>query len=83
MFLNDNLKVFSGTGNIALATKICNYIGIPLGGAKIEVFPDGEKVIKLEDDVRGRDCFVVQPSCMPVDVNLVELLIYLDCLKSA
>ena len=68
---------------MTLAAKISSYLGIPLGGAKIEVFPDGEKLIKLEDDVRGRDCFVVQSTCAPVDQNLVELLIFLDCLKRA
>ncbi|OHB54897.1 MAG: ribose-phosphate pyrophosphokinase [Planctomycetes bacterium GWF2_50_10] len=83
MFLNDNLKIFGGTGNPELTAKICRYLQIPQGGAKIDVFPDGEKIIKLEDDVRGRDCFVVQPTCSPVDKNIVELLIFLDCLKRA
>jgi ribose-phosphate pyrophosphokinase len=83
MFLNDNLKIFSGNSNVALASAVCKYLGIPLGGAKIERFPDGENVIKLEDDVRGRDCFVVQSTCSPVDENLMELLIYLDCLRRA
>ena len=83
MFLNDNLKIFSGSSNVALAKAVCKYVGIALGGAKIDRFPDSEKVIKLEDDVRGRDCFVVQSTCEPVDEHLVELLIYLDCLKRA
>jgi len=83
MFLNDNLKVFSGSSNPALASAVCNYLGIPVGGAKIDRFPDGEKVIRVEDDVRGRDCFVVQSTCEPVDEHLVELLIYLDCLRRA
>jgi ribose-phosphate pyrophosphokinase len=83
MFLNDNLKIFSGSSNVALAGAVCKYLGIGLGGAKIDRFPDGEKVIKLEDDVRGRDCFVVQSTCEPVDEHLVELLIYLDCLRRA
>jgi ribose-phosphate pyrophosphokinase len=83
MFLNDNIKIFSGSANTDLAAKICKYLGIPLGGVKIEVFPDGEKLIKLEDDVRGRDCFVVQSTCAPVDTNLMELLIFLDCLRRA
>ena len=83
MFLNDNLKIFSGSSNAALAGAVCKYLGIGLGGAKIDRFPDGEKVIKLEDDVRGRDCFVVQSTCEPVDEHLVELLIYLDCLRRA
>ena len=83
MFLNDNLKIFSGSSNTALAGAVCKYLGIVLGGANIDRFPDGEKVIKLEDDVRGRDCFVVQSTCKPVDEHLVELLIYLDCLRRA
>ncbi len=83
MFLNDNLKIFSGTSNVALASAVCKYLEIPLGGAKIDRFPDSEKVIRVEDDVRGRDCFVVQSTCRPVDEHLVELLIYLDCLRRA
>ncbi len=83
MFLSDNIKVFSGSSNELLAGAVCKYLGIPLGGAEIERFPDGEKVIRVEDDVRGRDCFVVQSTCNPVDENLMELLIYLDCLKRA
>ena len=83
MFLNDNLKIFSGSSNPALASDVCKYLEIPLGGAEIERFPDGEKAIRVEDDVRGRDCFVVQSTCNPVDEHLVELLIFLDCLRRA
>ncbi|MDH4238631.1 MAG: ribose-phosphate pyrophosphokinase [Phycisphaerae bacterium] len=83
MFLNDNLKIFSGSGNAELARAVCKYLEIPLGGAEVERFADGEKVIRVEDDVRGRDCFVVQSTCRPVDEHLVELLIYLDCLRRA
>jgi len=83
MFLNDNLKIFAGSSNPALAGDVCKYLGIPLGGANIERFPDGEKAIRVEDDVRGRDCFVVQSTCNPVDEHLVELLIFLDCLRRA
>jgi len=83
MFLSSNLKLFSGSSNPALAEKICKYLDISLGTARIEQFPDTEKIVKLEDDVRGRDCFVVQSSCRPVDENLMELLIYLDCLRRA
>jgi ribose-phosphate pyrophosphokinase len=83
MFLNDNLKIFSGSSNPALAGDVCKYLEIPLGGAEIERFPDGEKAIRVEDDVRGRDCFVVQSTCDPVDEHLVELLIFLDCLRRA
>jgi len=83
MTINDNLKIFSGSSNAALAGAVCKYLGISLGAAKIDRFPDGEKVIRVEDDVRGRDCFVVQSTCKPVDEHLVELLIYLDCLRRA
>ena len=83
MFLNDSLKIFSGSSNPVLASDVCKYLEIPLGGAKIERFPDGEKAVRVEDDVRGRDCFVVQSTCEPVDEHLIELLIFLDCLRRA
>jgi len=83
MVLGDDLKVFAGSSNPALADAVCKYLKIPLGSAEISVFPDGEKHIRVEDDVRGTDCFVLQSTCRPVDEHLVELLIYLDCLKRA
>jgi len=83
MFLDDNLKVFAGSGSPELAVKVCKYLEIPLGGANVDRFPDGERIIKLEDDVRGRDCFVLGSTCAPVDENLMELLIYVDCLRRA
>ena len=81
--LIQTIKVFSGTSNPALTESICSYLGISVGGARVEPFPDGEKFIQLEDDVRGKDCFVIQSTCNPVDENLMELLIFLDCLKRA
>ena len=83
MLFNDNLKIFTGNSNPVLAGDVCKYLGIPLGGAEISTFPDGEKIIRVEDDVRGRDCFVVQSTCEPVSEHLVELLIFLDCLRRA
>jgi len=83
MFLNDNLKIFPGSSNPELAVEVCKYLGLPIGGSKITTFPDGEKLIRIEDDVRGRDCFVVQSTCRPQDEHLMELLIYLDCLRRA
>ncbi len=80
---NDDLKVFSGTSNPNLAGKVCGYLNTELGRSEIELFPDGEKVIKVDEDVRGRDCFVVQSTSRPVEVNLVELLIFIDCLRRA
>ncbi len=83
MTLNNNIKIFSGSSNPELTEKICKYLNVPVGGAKIERFPDGEKIIKCEDDVRGKDCFIIQSGCEPVDANIIELLIFLDCLKRA
>lgn len=77
------LAVFGGTGNPPLTEAICKCLGQEVGSARIWRFPDGEKCIQLESDVRGRDCFLVQPTSRPVDENLVELLIFLDSLKRA
>jgi len=77
------LRLFGGTSNPDLAAKIAGHIGIALGRARIERFPDGETLVKLEDDVRGRDCFVVQSTCPPVNEHLMELLIFIDCLRRA
>lgn len=81
--MNNDIKVFSGTSNPDLAQAVCDYLEIPLGVSKIDTFPDGEKLIKLDDDVRGRDCFAIQSTCYPQDVNLMELLIFIDCLRRA
>ncbi len=80
--MND-LKVFSGRANIDLSRKICDYLGIPLGKIAISNFPDGEILCKIEEDIRGRDIFLVQPTCPPVNENLMELLIMIDCCKRA
>jgi ribose-phosphate pyrophosphokinase len=77
------MKIFSGKGNPDLAEKVCEYLDVKMGGCKISNFADGEKNIKLEDDVRGKDCFVIQSTCNPQDVNLIELLIFIDCLRRA
>jgi len=81
--INHPTIVFSGTSHPKLSEMICQYLKMQLGKARIWRFPDGEKIIKLESDVRGKDCFVVQSTCEPVDENLMELLIYLDCLRRA
>ncbi len=83
MNLPDGLKVFSGRSNPALTRSICEHIGIPLGRGRAEAFPDGETIVKLDEDVRGRDCFIIQSTCQPVNENLVELLVWVDCLKRA
>lgn len=79
----NSLKIFAGRNTIELAERVCAHIDIPLGQARTNVFPDGELLVKLEEDVRGRDCFVVISTCQPVNDNLMELLIFLDCLSRA
>jgi ribose-phosphate pyrophosphokinase len=81
--MDGELKVFSGSANRPLAERICREIGIVLGEAHIVEFPDGEVMPKINTDVRGRDVFVVQPTCAPVNHNLMELLIFLDALRRA
>lgn len=83
MGLQGELKIFSGTANLELSEKICDSIGAELSRAKVEAFPDGETLIRIDDDVRGRDCFVVQPTCPPVNDNLMQLLVFIDCLRRA
>ena len=83
MMLNNPTIVFSGSSNPDLAKAICAYLNLELGKVEITRFPDGEKHIGLNSDVRGRDVFVVQSTCTPVDENLMELLIFLDCLRRA
>jgi ribose-phosphate pyrophosphokinase len=78
-----DLKVFAGRNSIELTQRVCQHIGIPMGQARTTVFPDGELFVKLEEDVRGRDCYVLISTCQPVNDNLMELLIFLDCLKRA
>jgi ribose-phosphate pyrophosphokinase len=80
--MND-LKVFCGRANPELAQEVAEYLGIPLGRATVANFPDGEISCKIEEDVRGRDVFIVQPTCPPVNENLMELLILIDSFKRA
>jgi ribose-phosphate pyrophosphokinase len=81
--LNRELKVFSGRANIPLAEKIAQHLGDPLGKVTLQNFPDGEFWARIDEDVRGRDVFVVQSTCHPVNDNIMELLIILDSLKRA
>lgn len=81
--LLSKLKVFSGRANLALAEKIARCLGDSLGKITLQNFPDGEISVRIEEDVRGRDIYLVQPTCPPVNENLMELLIMLDCFKRA
>lgn len=83
MIHNHQLKVFGGRANVPLADKIAQNLGDPLGRITLVNFPDGEISVKIEEDVRGRDVYIVQPTCDPVNENLIELLIMLDSFKRA
>lgn len=78
---NHKLKVFSGRVNHVLAEKIAHALGDSPGKLHISDFPDGETKVAVDEDVRGRDIFIVQPTCPPVNQNLMELLIILDAFK--
>src|SRR5579872_5886610 len=75
------LKVFSGRANRPLAEQIAGQLGDSLGKLPLSDFPDGETRVAIEEDVRGRDIFIVQPTCPPVNDHLMELLIILDAFK--
>jgi ribose-phosphate pyrophosphokinase len=83
MAIHNKLKVFSGRANAPLAEKIAARLSDPLGKISMQNFPDGEFLARIDEDVRGRDVFVVQPTCPPVNEHLMELLIILDSLKRA
>ncbi|OGS05393.1 MAG: ribose-phosphate pyrophosphokinase [Elusimicrobia bacterium RIFCSPLOWO2_02_FULL_61_11] len=78
-----SFKVFSGNANPALARKICDILGVPLSETKVQKFADGEIDAHILENVRGEDCYVVQPTCPPVNDNLMELLILMDALRRA
>ena len=77
------LKIFSGQANRPLAKSICSFLHLPLGEVALGKFPDGENFCKIEEDIRGRDIFLIQPTCPPVNDNLFELLIMIDSCKRA
>ncbi len=79
----NSLKIFAGRNSVGLAERICQTLDLPLGHARTEPFPDGELLVRLDEDVRGRDCFVVLSTGAPVNDNLIELLIFMDSLKRA
>ncbi len=80
--LND-FWIFSGNSNLQLAQRICDYLNMPLGGAKVTTFSDGEVQIEIEDNVRTKDVFIIQSTCYPVNDHLVELLLMIDAMKRA
>ncbi len=83
-FFGDNgIVVFGGSASGALSDKICKYLGLARGRATVGAFPDGETLVKIDEDVRGKDVFIVQSTCPPVNDNLMELLVFIDCLRRA
>src|SRR5436190_12093407 len=78
---NNRLKVFSGRANVPLGERIAQCLGDSLGKITLQNFPDGEFLARIDENVRGRDVFVVQPTCHPVNENIMELLVILDSLK--
>jgi ribose-phosphate pyrophosphokinase len=81
--MESRIKMFCGNSNPALAEKICAHLGMPLGKAKVKNFSDGEIMVEIGENVRGRDIYVVQSTCSPTNNNLMELLIMMDALKRA
>ena len=82
-FRHPELKIFSGSAHRTLAQRICAFIGMPLGDATVDSFPDGETYVKINENIRGRDVFIVQPTCPPTNQHMMELLIMVDAARRA
>src|SRR5437773_8254133 len=81
--VDDKFKIFCGTANEPLADEVCAFLGLSRGQAMVTRFADGEAYVQIQENVRGADVFVIQPTCRPVDEHLVELLLMIDTLKRA
>lgn len=81
--MNDKLKVLTGTAHPELAQAICDNLGVALGSATVETFPDGETFVQINENIRGKDVFIVQPTSPPANQNLMELLIMVDAVRRA
>ncbi len=79
----DELEIFTGNSNPALAHEVCEHLGVRLGEAEVGRFPDGEVMVEVRENVRGGDCFVLQSICTPPNENLMELLLLMDALRRA
>ncbi|CAN5612286.1 ribose-phosphate pyrophosphokinase [soil metagenome] len=77
------MKIVTGTAHPALAENICSFLGVSLCDASVSSFPDGETFVKINENIRGRDVFIVQPTCPPTNQNLMELLILVDAARRA
>ncbi|MGO8983776.1 MAG: ribose-phosphate diphosphokinase [Terriglobales bacterium] len=81
--VDDRFKIFCGTANEALCDEVCSFLGLTRGQALVTRFADGEAYVQIQENVRGADVFVIQPTCRPVDEHLMELLLMIDSLKRA
>ncbi|HEY3307074.1 MAG TPA: ribose-phosphate pyrophosphokinase [Desulfuromonadaceae bacterium] len=81
--MRDKIRVFTGNSNPELAQKICDSLSVPLGNARVRTFSDGEVLIEIGENVRGRDVYIIQSTCAPTNNNLMELLVMTDALKRA
>jgi ribose-phosphate pyrophosphokinase len=81
--VKDQLEVFTGNSNSALAREVCDHLNVKLGEAEVGRFPDGEVMVEVRENVRGGDCFVIQSTCSPPNDNLMELLLLIDALRRA
>ena len=79
--IHGQLKLFSGSAHPALAQEIAEHLGIPLGVARLHRFPDSEVSFQIDENIRGTDVFIVQPTCSPVDEHLVELCVMIDAFR--
>src|SRR6266496_233009 len=80
---DDKFKIFCGTANEALCDEVCQFLGLTRGQAQVTRFRDGEAYVQIQENVRGADVFAMQPTCHPVDMHLMELLLMIDALKRA
>ena len=81
--MNNSFKIFCGNSNPVLAQEICDYLGVPLGDATVNSFPDGETFVRIEENIRGMDVFIIQSTSNPANQNLMELFIMIDAAKRA
>ena len=81
--MNDSLKVLSGAAHPTLANAICQHLGLPPCAQTLNTFPDGETFVQIHENIRGRDVYIVQPTCPPTNQNLMELLIMVDAVRRA
>jgi ribose-phosphate pyrophosphokinase len=80
---HDRLQIFTGNAHPELSRAICKELGVPVGNAMVRQFADGEIYLQIQENVRGADVFIIQPTCTPVDRNIMELLLMMDALKRA